>query len=1449
MVKILIRSSFIALFPLMTFTASPTSALDPGTVVIDDSIGNWVVDRFAGNAKAGAVFYQGAAREVGGLQRPYLVVEAADGIYLAPNEEGASNPNLYRVNDGMLRLIMEREGLIEGPIELSQGGFPIWNEFDQTLYLTGPYCLRKVVVGKDGRRSVEVVAGTPNVAGSTDGPALSATLQWPRGWAASQDGAIYWLEDRALRKFTNGVVSTVPLTRPETPGWLWNLSAGSFLLSAGDDANTLYLSNHYDVSHGYSILKVDLSTNQVQRIIGVENSNPNHGKETDGPALESAAFSGGARGVYHPGYDAIFLDGPDSVRYRWWQRNGDDWVRTVFGNLRTGTVAKPFGIKEINSVNIEGEQFRLGSKGITRFLGTGKNGGVYLGGIVDTSGIWRAYDKTVGSPVVPTAGSLTQSGKGSRIHAILVGLDGQPLSMPLEVSPSATGVQARPRVAYYKGTFLVVWHDLRNGTDFDVLGVRISRDGTVLDASPLMIGTGPRTEAMPDVAADDRGFMVVWGGFQNDDLFPRVFATRIDADGTVGTPTSIATGASPRIAWNPHENRHFALYSSAYDSYLSPTANWLIIDGNKNVAPKSTTYPWIYIGGGSGPNHFSVCALPQPAKGWTFITDHKPGNAWNRSIGAQRAINVTPTGTLAADSPTAATGTYIERYAQKPGGGAANWLDYHYDTTSQWPYGANAIAPDGNYCVAIWSRYHMQGISLHDSDLYASRVDRWDPLEASPVQVAASSASERNPALAGNGKGNLVAVYEKLANGTSQIVARPLTITDQITVGNEVVIIGSSGTRRGFPAIAYGGEPSAGYLVAWQEGWEGESNILTAVGTAPPGDSNSSFTKPLSPPPAPPATAPPPPATVTPAQSQLVQDGGVTPEQIAIFLPGTFPATATATLRYRKVGDPAWISGHPLFRIRPDFATGGMSIDSGFAWTILGLTPGTSYEIEVTTHDGAVDTVHISVMSTRALPPPAGPPTKTIAAGSSAAQIQAVFTGAAPGDVIQFADGTYAVDKLRFSKSGNDLQPIYIRGQSRRGTILEDRSGTILNLDACSHVIVENLALQGSGVDAGVKPASTGIFFWGGWAGSKIKENVTIRNVTIAGVDRGVDVNTEIKQMLVYDNELLGNNRWDQDFYAYGGSGAPGSGDGIPDVDQNLFWNDDGIRLTGQGNAAFNNTISGFGDALAVEKGYQSIGVHFYRNDIRMSGDDALEGDYGSRNITFYDNRVHNAMTLVSLDPLWGGPFIAARNIGINIGRQPYKLNNTNTGMFFYNNTVVRTTNPNKGAWGWEQPNNGPLRAWGYQNNILIYRGQGDGLLAMEPATQNPVDFTHNSWYPDGRVWWTRSGGSFRSLSAAAAALPATSPVFSGSAQRHEADQIAPANPFAAEIVLGATHRTEITAPYVPTLAPGMTPKNSGTPIVGITDGFSGTAPDRGAIISGRDIPVWGDRSAGVPSP
>ena len=567
----------------------------------------------------------------------------------------------------------------------------------------------------------------------------------------------------------------------------------------------------------------------------------------------------------------------------------------------------------------------------------------------------------------------------------------------------------------------------------------------------------------------------------------------------------------------------------------------------------------------------------------------------------------------------------------------------------------------------------------------------------------------------------------------------------------------------------------------------------------------------------------------------LAHDGPATPEQIALFLPvtGHLPQTATATVRYKQTGSSAWVTGHPLFRIRPPSSTVPAigSVPDAFAWPIIDVAPGTSYDIEVTVTSGGVSDVKTLTHATRALPGPAGTRNKAIASGSTSAAIQAAFSSLAPGDVLEFEDGTYNVSGLQLNKSGTPGAPIYIRGRSRAGVVLSNANLVIHILDA-SHVVIENMTFQGSGVDSGTGASSRGIAFFDG---SPTQTRITVRNLTMRGVDRAIVAAHEISEFLAYDNTFIGNNTWTSAL-----------------LDSNLTWNDDGINMPGFGNCAFNNTLIGFGDSLAYAQhsgdatATQSVGVHFYRNDVRNSGDDFAEGDHSHRNITLYDNRSHNSSTFLSLDPLYGGPFLAVRNVVVNTARSPFKFNNQNTGQFVYNNTIVRTnarSGSSHAGWGQVQFNNGPQQAWGYRNNLFVYRGSG-GLLAFEAGINDPVDFTHNSWFPDGSVWWTNSGGSFPSLAAAFAGVPATTPLFSGASKRHQDDNITTSNPWTVTVPLGADYSTEVTGSYMPALSAGTAPKNTGVVLPNITDGFSGAAPDRGAIIEGRAPPVYGDRSA-----
>jgi hypothetical protein len=549
-----------------------------------------------------------------------------------------------------------------------------------------------------------------------------------------------------------------------------------------------------------------------------------------------------------------------------------------------------------------------------------------------------------------------------------------------------------------------------------------------------------------------------------------------------------------------------------------------------------------------------------------------------------------------------------------------------------------------------------------------------------------------------------------------------------------------------------------------------------------------------------------------------------TPEQIALHLPviRALSMDSKVTIRYKESSAAVWNIAHPFLRIHPEWCDVGAPktpVDA-FAGSIFDLKPGTSYDVEITLIEPTVaNKIHVLTTSTRALPPASPAVTKT---ATPASNIQTVFNSLVPGDVLELAAGTYNVNGLYLNVSGTLSQPIYIRGVSRKGVIIKDVDNIILQLQHASFVVIENLTLEGSGVDSGTNSSSTGVSFWDG----ALQENVTFREIDLVGLDVGIKAWGRALSILVYHINLKGNNVWTAPF-----------------VNTNLTWNDDGICLPGEGNVAFENTLNGFGDCFAVMDGTHSSAVYFYRNKVIMTGDDSFEADYSTRNIGYYDNYITNCGTFISLDPLWGGPLYCFRNICINTIRGPFKLNSKQSGFLVYNNTIVRTEGST--GWGWVQFNNGALRNWSYRNNILVYRGTSGSLLAIEPGGNTPIDFSYNAWFPDATVWWTNSGGSYGTMTAAISGVgqTKTAPLFGIDSLRHHRDVVTTTNPFVPTITLGSDHLTQFTSMPIPSLLSNSSPKNTGIAIANITDQFNGLAPDMGAVMEGRTLPTWGDPS------
>jgi hypothetical protein len=594
------------------------------------------------------------------------------------------------------------------------------------------------------------------------------------------------------------------------------------------------------------------------------------------------------------------------------------------------------------------------------------------------------------------------------------------------------------------------------------------------------------------------------------------------------------------------------------------------------------------------------------------------------------------------------------------------------------------------------------------------------------------------------------------------------------------------------------------------------------------------------------------------AVGELVHDGPATPEQISLWLPtaGTVAQGATATCRYRPASSGVWLTGHPLFRVQPGSssvpADSAGPVEDGFAWVIIDLAPGTQYVCEVTVTEGANSVVKTLTHTTRALPATAGAATKT---ANSAATIASQLATLVPGDVLEIANGNYTVNGLVISKSGTAGNPITIRGQSRTGVVITDTTGPILTLapstfpadPKLSNVIIENMTLVGSGVDdpANVPPGNPGAssIAINGDNSNYTFENITIRNIVATGIDRFAYFYRLADGILVYDCTATGNNQWTTTFF-----------------NSSRTWNDDGIHLTGKGNCAFNNTMTGFGDTFAyashaasdVVTNGSAWGVHFYRNEIRNSCDDPVEVDHARRNVSWYDNRVHNSVNMTSLDPLYGGPWLCARNIYINLLRnRPHKWNDSNTGAFLYSNTAVTGPQQDADFAGrevaiWYQPNNGTQSHFGYRNNVHIYQQGGllERALWLENDINGVMDWSHNSWYPDNDFYQSNGTSvvNYANLAAAQSGLPNVTPVFSGLTRRYSSDTISTINPWTTTITIGGS-QTEVTATYLPTPAAATAVKNTGVAIANITDGFSGASPDRGAVISGRSAVVYGDRN------
>lgn len=348
---------------------------------------------------------------------------------------------------------------------------------------------------------------------------------------------------------------------------------------------------------------------------------------------------------------------------------------------------------------------------------------------------------------------------GARIRATRVSPDGA-AGAAIEVAPlnDKDSPQESPRVAFCNGTFLVVWHDLRNRLDYDILAARLSADGKRLDDTPIKVAVGPHNQALPDVAADDAGFLVVWQAYDPQDHAFHGRGVRVERDGKVGSLVDIGASPNPRIVW---DGRQFFVGTGGFGSM--GTGHIVRID--PAGMPLSKARP---VAVTTRVGNFSLSAVP--GKGCVYVTHRSTPDAWGwGGPGAMRCYFILADGTSDTSMPKEEG---YPKYTLQP-----NWLDAATQDRANWPHGPSASAWDGRQTIVVWSRFHCTGekrSTLSNGDIMASRTNGWKRQSDTAIAVAASEQDELNPELASDGRGGLLCVYEKETGAMSLICARPI---------------------------------------------------------------------------------------------------------------------------------------------------------------------------------------------------------------------------------------------------------------------------------------------------------------------------------------------------------------------------------------------------------------------------------------------------------------------------------------------------------------------------------------------------------------------------------------------------------------------------------------------------------------------------------------------------
>jgi hypothetical protein len=557
------------------------------------------------------------------------------------------------------------------------------------------------------------------------------------------------------------------------------------------------------------------------------------------------------------------------------------------------------------------------------------------------------------------------------------------------------------------------------------------------------------------------------------------------------------------------------------------------------------------------------------------------------------------------------------------------------------------------------------------------------------------------------------------------------------------------------------------------------------------------------------------------ARPGVVEVGLPTPTALAVRWPiaGDRNGDATVRVAFRVAGTEPWQDALPLFWSDPDKLPTWRRPPTGrlFAGSILGLTPGTRYELRLALADpdGGTETRTITLGTSREPTlPPAMRARHVVPAGGDAGGgsgtvgdpyrgLRAASEKAAPGDLLLLGPGAYEVGNLRIARAGEPGQPIVLRG-GEAGSVVLDGGGSaaLIDISRLDHIWLEGITFRNARVLVEAEHAHHIVIRHNRFLIPDEFEAIGLRSENANDGDA--------TGFFITDNEFIGPNPWRKAVTESRELRVPRA-----------------IAVTGSGHVIAHNLIRNVGDAIHNGDNGTLSASDIHHNDINVATDDCIEIDYSVTNVRVHHNRLTNCFTGISAQPALGGPHYVYRNMIANTRYTPFKLHNETAGLLLLHNSSLRSGIPFWILTSGETVNDVVTR-----NNVFV--GSGSPALASTGSMRR-TDFDNDaySWGSGGFALWNRREY----------ASPLSARESGNLYARYGAIALPPGSPFANSLKPPADFDIGLD-PAVNDLRPVVSSRllDRGVRLSTINDNFDGAAPDIGCCEAGEPLPAFGPR-------